>query len=367
VPTTITGGDVHTGRRVLRPGWVTLEHGRVVDLGAGSPGGIAGELVDASGHAVVPGFVDVHCHGGGGAQITDAPLAVVAAHREHGTTGMVASLVSAPLEVMERQVAMLAELVDEGVLCGIHLEGPWLSPRFCGAHDPDVLLDPAPDAVERLMRAGRGTIAVVTLAPELPGADDAARRILGHGARVAVGHTAADHARTLAAIAAGASLATHLHNAMPTVHHRAPGPALALLDAPGVAVELIADGEHLHPATLHHAARAAGPERTVLVSDATAGAAAPDGRYELGGLDIDVRAGRAELASGALAGSTLTLEGAVRHAVHDAGLSFEAALAAVTTVPAGLLGRPDRGHLEVGATGGAVVLDRDLRVARVVS
>ncbi|NIZ91258.1 N-acetylglucosamine-6-phosphate deacetylase [Kineococcus rubinsiae] len=371
-------GTVRTGRRVLTDGWVLLRDGVVTALGEGAapaPDRAAAEVVDASGATVVPGFVDLHCHGGGGEQFGGTGEAAVrsartvaATHRAHGTTTLVASLVSRPPAELRETVAALADLVGDGVLAGVHLEGPWLSPLHRGAHDPALLQPPAPADVEDLLRAGGGAVRVVTLAPELPGGLDAVRRVAGSGAVAAIGHTDADAELARAAVDAGARLATHLFNAMPPVHHRAPGPVVALLEDERVVVELIADGVHLHPLTVAHAAHSAGPRRTALVTDAMAAAGGADGDYLLGDLHVEVRGGTARLApGGSIAGSTLTMDRALAFAVHEAGLDLDDALAAATSVPAGLLGRADRGHLEPGATGGAVLLDAELRVLRVLA
>ena len=375
--TLVVGGTVHTGRRTLPKGWVLFEAGTVRAVGAAAPPPSAvrraATSVDATGCRIVPGFVDVHCHGGGGRQFggagddaIEAARIVARTHLVHGTTTLVASLVSAPPAEMHASVCALAELVQDGELAGVHLEGPWLSPARRGAHDPRQLRVPEPADVDHLLTGGGGAVRCVTIAPELPGGLDAVRRITGAGAVAAIGHTDADEKQTRAAVEAGVRAATHLWNAMPPVHHRAPGPVPTLLHDARVAVELIADGVHVHPDVLRLAAAVAGPARTVLVTDAMAAAGCGDGTYPLGELDVVVRDGVAMLADGSsIAGSTLTLDRALRFAV-QAGSSFAEALAAVTTVPAGLLGRPDLGHLEPGATGGAVVVDDDMRVRRVV-
>ena len=372
-------GTVRTGRRVLPDGWLVLRDGVVTALGDGAvppeQRAAADEVVDARGATVVPGFVAAHCHGGGGEQFGGTGEAAVAAartvaatHRAHGTTTLVASLVSRPPAELRETVAALADLVDDGVLAGVHLEGPWLSPAHRGAHDPALLQAPVAADVEALLEAGGGVVRVVTLAPELPGGMEAVRRVAGSGAVAAIGHTDADAALARAAVDAGARLATHLFNAMPPVHHRAPGPVVALLEDERVVVELIADGVHLHPLTVAHAARSAGAARTALVTDAMAAAGGADGDYLLGDLRVEVRGGTARLApGGSIAGSTLTMDRAVAFAVREAGLDLDAALAAATSVPARLLGREDRGHLELGASGGAVLLDAELRVLRVVA
>ncbi|WP_432503240.1 N-acetylglucosamine-6-phosphate deacetylase [Kineococcus arenarius] len=364
--TVLARGTVRTGGRVLPDGWVLLRGGEVLRTGHG-PAPAADETV--TGAHVVPGFVDLHCHGGGGASFGGSPeeaATAAATHRAHGTTTLVASLVTRPVDELAATLAACADLVADGLLAGVHLEGPWLSPDHRGAHDAALLRTPEPAEVDRLL--GAGPVRVVTLAPELPGALDAVRRVVDAGAVAALGHTGADAATTRRAVDAGARLATHLFNAMPPLHHRAPGAAGALLADERVVVELIADGVHLDPAVLALAARAAGPARTALVTDATAAAGAPDGTYRLGELDVEVSGGTARLAGGgAIAGSTLTLDRALRHAVTAAGIDLDDALAAVTAVPAALLGRSDRGHLEPGATGGAVVLDERLHARRVVA
>ncbi|MBI9113805.1 N-acetylglucosamine-6-phosphate deacetylase [Sanguibacter suaedae] len=371
----VTGGDVHTGHRVLPAGWVAVVDGRVAQVGTGDVPDAWSALpaVDARGRTVVPGFVDIHTHGAAGAtfgsatatgSVADDALRALHLQRRHGTTTTVASLVTAALPTLAEALAELRGLVEDDELAGVHLEGPWLSPDYRGAHDPALLVAPDPGDVDALL--GTGIVRVVTLAPEAAGGLDAVRRVVGHGAVAAVGHTAADATVATAAVDAGARLATHLFNAMPPVHHRDPGPVLALLEDERVAVELVADGVHLHPLTLAHAARSAGPARTVLVTDAMAATGMPDGGYVLGELLVDVDHGVARLREGgAIAGSTLTLDAALRHATATAGVPFVDALAALTTTPAGIIGRDDVGILEPGAHGDLVVLDDALRVAAV--
>lgn len=371
-------GEVHTGRRTVADGWVHLSGGRVTAVGEGSRPAPPADREERA-HRVVPGFVDLHCHGGGGAAFgahggdpeREVEVARTAArtHRAHGTTTLVASLVTRPVPELVAVARALEPLVRSGELAGVHLEGPWLSPARAGAHAPSLLRAPVDDDVDALLATG--AVVMATVAPELPGGLAAVRRLARAGVLAAVGHTDADAGVARDAADAGARVATHLFNAMPPVHHRSPGPVVALLDDERVVVELIADGVHLHPLVLAHAARAAGPGRWVLVTDAMAAAGCADGRYDLGGLAVSVVDGVARLVTedgseGAIAGSTLTLDAAVRCAV-AAGLPFADALAAVTTTPAGLLGRDDRGHLEPGATGGAVLLDESLHVLSVHS
>jgi len=357
-----------TGDEVLTDGWVDVRDGCVHAVGTGEPPApVDHPLGDA---VLVPGFVDVHVHGGGGHDVTaadpDDVLATRAVHLAHGTTTAMASLVTLPPDRLLRSVALLAELVQGGAFAGIHLEGPWLSPARAGAHDVRLLTPPDPAQVDAVLAAGRGTVRMVTLAPELPGGLDAVRRVAGAGALAAVGHTDADHATTRAAIEAGARVATHLFNAMPPVHHRTPGPVIALLDDPRVTVEVIADGVHQHPAVTAAVLAAAGPDRVVVVTDAMAATGMPDGRYLLGDLPVVVEGGTARRADdGAIAGGTATMDVLLRTvAATPAGLL--GAVRAAATVPARLLGRPDVGRLAPGCRADAVVLDRSLHVRGVL-
>lgn len=366
----LTAAQVVTPARILAPGWLLLDGDRIVEVGEGAPPRTAD--VDLGSATVTPGFVDLHVHGGGGASFdtgtADAAYVAAAAHLAHGTTSMAASLVTDTPERMADAVRELALLVDDGRLAGIHLEGPWLSPRRSGAHQPGALTDPAPAAIEALLTAGSGAVRMVTLAPELPGGVDAVRRLDDAGVLVAIGHTDATYDEARAAIDAGARLGTHLFNAMRPLHHRDPGPVGALLDAP-VDVELIADGVHLHPAVLR-TVFAAKPGRCILVTDAMAAAGAPDGDYRLGPMAIEVRDGVARLADGsgggAIAGSTLTMDAAVRFAVRTAGLPLLDVVHAASTTPAAAWGLTDVGAIEAGRRADLVVLDDRLEVVRVM-
>lgn len=347
------------------PGWVEFSAGVITACGEGSPPRRADLWVD--GH-LIPGFVDAHCHGGGGAAFgTDDPdeaRSAASAHRANGTTTMVASLVADQLDNIERRVELLADLVAAGELGGLHLEGPWLAHAYRGAHDPDLLAPPSREDVLRLLQAGRGAIRLATLAPELPGAIEAIQLLGQHGCVAAIGHTAADYETTLAAIDAGGRGATHLFNAMPPLLHRAPGPVLALWQDPRVTVELIADGVHVHPALVAQVMRSA-PGRVALVTDAMAAAAAPDGDYLLGGLKVEVRDRLAHLSgTDTIAGSTLTLDQAVRNVV-AARIPLVEAVRAATSVPAGYLNLEAVGSIAPGKRADLVVLDSALAVTAV--
>ncbi len=368
--TLITGARIVSDGGVVEHDWVRLADGLVAARGAGAPPRLQDasvEVVDAGGGVLTPGFVDQHLHGGGGADASEGPGAVEAVlreHRLHGTTRSVLSLVSAPVDRLVRAVADLAPVVKaDPALLGIHLEGPFLSPDARGAHDPGALTTPDAASLEALLEAADGALAQITMAPELPGALEAVRRFTDAGVRVAVGHTTADLATAAAAFDAGASLLTHTFNAMPVLAHRAPGPIGAALERPDVVLELIADGMHVHPVLVAALFRMA-PGRVALITDAMSAAGMGDGEYRLGPLQVTVQDGAARLASGSLAGSTLTLDAALRTAVAG-GVPLPEAVQALTAVPARALGRPELGSLAVGSPADAVLLTPDLHVTAV--
>lgn len=357
--------------------WVSFKGARVAGTGTGdawralSNRGdtvIDGTEIAGDGAVLTPGFIDVHGHGGGGFAYDDGPDAIRAArrlHLAHGTTRAVISLVTAPLETLERRAAMVADLTTTDVdVLGSHLEGPFLDPGHKGAHDESLLRHPEPAAVTQLLAAGRGTIRQVTLAPELPGGLDAIAAVVDAGAVAAVGHTGATTDAATAAFDAGATMLTHAFNAMPGLHHRDPGPVGAALRDERVVLEIIADGVHLHPDVVRIVFDAA-PGRVALVTDAMAAAGGADGHYDLGSLTVEVQDGIARLAGGgAIAGSTLTQDAALRFAVAT-GVSLEAAIAALTSTPARAIGLADLGRLEPDCHADAVLLSRDLQVCAV--
>ncbi len=359
----LTGGRVVTPDGVLEGGWVRIADGTISELGTGpAPEEPA---VEVTGRWIVPGFVDIHCHGGGGGSFTAADTrqahTAVATHRGHGTTTMLASLVTASVPDLCKQIDALGELVADGLLAGVHLEGPFLSSVRCGAHDPAMLRSPDRESVDRLLAAGRGAVRMVTLAPELDNSLDAVGRIVDNGAIAAVGHTDAVIDEVLPAVEAGATVATHLFNGMRPLHHREPGPVGALLADERVTIELICDLVHLHPGVVRMVASQAAAGRTVAITDAIGATAAGDGTYELGKLPVTVSDGVPRLEDGALAGSTLTMDAAFRNLVHAGGLTVPEAVLATATTPASLLGLSRVGEIRSGLAADLVVLDDDLR------
>jgi N-acetylglucosamine-6-phosphate deacetylase len=339
-------------------GSLTADNGKITALRKGK----------ADDQWLLPGFVDIHNHGGGGHTFTtgdaESARAAAAFHLKHGTTTLLASLVSAPFELMRDAVAAFAPLVADGVLAGIHFEGPYLSHVRCGAQNPAFLRDPDPAELTELIKLGQGSLRMVTIAPERAGAIEAIELLASHGILAAIGHTDASYEQVKAGVAAGATVATHLFNGMRPLQHREPGPIVALLDSPPVVVELIADGVHLHDGTLAFAVHAATPARAALITDAMSAAGMPDGEYDLGGQSVLVADRVARLArDGSIAGSTLTMDAALRRAT-GAGLSIVDAAAMAATTPARLLGLDKR--LAIGCDADIVILGNDLQVRQVI-
>ena len=374
----LAGGRVVTPGGVLSPGWIRLAGDLIDAIGPGEPpepGSAGPPVTDLRDRWVLPGFVDRHVHGGGGTSFTEGPADdarhAAGFHRRHGSTTIVASLVTAPVAELEARAAMLAGLARENVIAGIHLEGPFLSAARCGAQDPRHMIAPDEAAFAALHAAAAGQLRVITIAPELPGATSLIEAAVRAGVIAAVGHTDATADITSAAVDAGATHATHLFNGMRPLHHREPGPIGALLDRDEVTCEVIADGVHLHDTAIRLTARAAGAGRLVLITDAMAAAGMADGSYPLGSLRVEVAGGVARLAGddgpGAIAGSTATMAGVVRHAVVSAGLPVTEVAAAASTTPARILGLSDRtGALHPGLAADLVVCDEEFRLRAVM-
>lgn len=350
--------------RVLAPGWVECDDGVIVAVGEGE---LPGRKV-ADGW-LVPGFVDQHTHGAMGRSFEDTSVEAVSeavgAMHARGATSVIASLVSAAPDALHEQVGQLADRCDEDLIAGIHLEGPWISPTFKGAHDPEVLRNPTVAEFEELLVVGRGHIKMVTLAPELPGALDVIAVCADRGVVAAVGHTDATFEQVEAAIDAGATVATHLFNAMRPLRHRDPGPIAALTEDPRVTCELIMDGIHLEWPVARLARRAA-EDRLVLVTDSMAAACVGDGDYMLGTLEVQVRNGCARLVSnGSIAGSTLTMDAAFRNFVNATDAPVPIAVRAASTTPSVLMQLRDRGEIRAGLRADLVRLNDDLELQEV--
>jgi N-acetylglucosamine-6-phosphate deacetylase len=365
--TLIHSARLVTSGRVVDNGWVLFDGDHIAAVGDGVGRPAADTVIDAAGRWLTPGFIDIHGHGGGGTSFdsdADGIRTALALHRSHGTTRSVLSLVTASLPDLERQLGVIADAAGaDPLILGSHLEGPFLDDGHRGAHDPALLRSADRGSIDRLLEAARGTLVQVTLAPELPGGMDALRQLVDASVTVAVGHCAADYDLARAAFDAGAGILTHAFNAMPGIHHRAPGPVVAAMDSGAVTLELINDGVHVHPAVARLAFEGA-PGRIALITDAMAATGSADGEYLLGTLRVIVTDGVARLpGGGSIAGSTLTLDTALRLAVTSVGLPVEVAVQALTETPARAVGRAgDLGQLAPGFAADAVLLDDDFTV-----
>jgi len=391
-------GPVFTDRGLVERGLLAVEGGRIAYAGRADhfdePGFGPADVDPANvitlpdGHRIIPGLVDVHNHGGNGGDFpsgdeASARTAVEFLHRS-GTTTLLASMVTAAPEDLLKGIGVFAKMASEGLLAGIHLEGPFLSHARCGAQNPAFLLKPDLELTAALIEAGQGAIATMTYAPELEGAAELVDLLTAHGITPSLGHTDCDTATAAESLAqardgldsagfdgvSGRPTVTHLFNGMPPMHHRSPGPVAACLRAAragDAAVELVADNTHLAPETVATVFALVGAANIVLVTDSMAAAGLADGQYMLGPSPVTVKDGVATLdATGSIAGGTATLLDVVRRTV-NAGVALDEALQSATSVPAEVLGLTDEvGSLRRGLRADAVVVDGGLELQRVM-
>ena len=347
----ISAATVLVDQELQKEVWLEIEDGVIRSINSGT----THEYDHRYEGILISGFVDIHCHGGGGKYfggLTDSEIKqVVATHRAGGTVAGLASLVTEPIENLVSQIKRLVPFVQRGEIAGIHLEGPYLSHARCGAHDPNLLRMPTISEVQTLLDAGQGFIKMITIAPELDGALEVIEHLSKSGVIAAIGHSQSDAATALAAIDRGASVVTHFNNAMPKV---VDGPGTmnsAVLSELRVSLELILDGEHVATNIVRDIFEAA-PNRIVLITDAMSAAGSSDGTYKIANLEVIVKDGVARLASnGSLAGSTLTMAKAFSHALNEIGISITEPVHAASTLPALILGRSDLGEIAVGKSG----------------
>jgi N-acetylglucosamine-6-phosphate deacetylase len=342
---------------------LVVEHGRIVGLSAAP----SGDHIDLDGGFLLPGFIDVQVNGGGGVLFNDAPTvdgiaAIAATHRRFGTTGLLPTLISDDLDVVDRAMRAVEAAIDAGVpgILGIHLEGPFLSAARHGTHDAAKLRRLNAEGVALLSSLKRG-VTLVTLAPEACASDQIAT-LVAAGVVVSVGHTDADYDTVRAAFSAGATGVTHLYNAMSPFNHRAPGAVGAALENRTVYCGIIVDGRHVHPAALRVALAARPVDRLMLVTDAMPTVGTADKRFTLGGMTVEVKDGVCVNEHGVLAGSDLDMATALRNAVEMLGISVETASKMASTSPAAFLGLTDQGAIRPGMAANLVWMDRDLAV-----
>ncbi len=386
----LSGADLVLPDRVLAAGALVLVDGRIADIRAERPVASAASTFAFHGHTIVPGFIDLHVHGVAGVDVHDDPDAVeriATALPRFGVTAFSPTTVACSPSALTQVLAQVRQLRGTPAALGArvlpaHLESNFINPAFAGAQ-PGSCLRAWPTADAAAATATRGLTAfsatellaviqeyaadvgIVTLAPELAGALDRIAWLGGLGIRVSLGHSGATYAEAMAAIAVGATLATHLFNRMPPLHHREPGLAGAVLEHDDIVVELICDGVHVHPAAVRLAIAAKRPSHVMAISDGTAAAAMPPGtRVHLGGQLIIADEQCARLEDGTMAGSVLTMDAAFRKLTGSFGVSLVDAATLCATTPARALGLSGQGTLTPGAVADLVVLDREGEVVQ---
>ena len=347
----ISAATVLIDQELQKEVWLEIEDGLIRSINTGT----TPEYDFRYEGILIPGFVDIHCHGGGGkyfGSLTDSQIEqVIATHRAGGTVAGLASLVTEPIENLISQIKRLVPFAQRGEIAGIHLEGPYLSHARCGAHDPNLLRTPTIAEVQTLLDAGQGFIKMITIAPELDNALEVIEYLGKSGVIAAIGHSQSDAATAQAAIDRGASVVTHFNNAMPKVVDGPGTMSSAVISELRVSLELILDGEHVSTQIVRDVFETA-PNRIVMVTDAMSAAGSTDGTYKIANLEVIVKDGVARLASnGSLAGSTLTMAKSFNHALNEIGISITEAVHAASTLPALILGRTDLGEIAVGKSG----------------
>lgn len=350
-------------------GDITVEDGRIVAVG--SPPGLPGTVIDASGMLIAPGFIDVHTHGGGGFNLhTAEPEEILAYAGWAPSTGVTSFLIGVvgtpgalPQPQLEAAVAGIQTWQQGAEPLGIHLEGPYINERRRGAHLPSWLRAPNEAETASVLALTDGYLRIVTLAPELPGASLMIRQLVDAGVRVSIGHTDATYEQAVEAIQLGASHMTHCCNAMRPLHQRDPGPLSAVAQAPQVYGELIADGVHVHPAMMYVVVKILGPERTIVITDALAAAGLDDATFEFAGQPAHVISGVARLADGTITGSVLTMDRALRNILQMTPVTLQEGVGMLTRNPAHAANALERkGSLSRGCDADLVLLDQSLEL-----
>lgn len=375
--TCVTAARLFTPTEVIESPVVVIEDGSIQSLGPRSslqmPAGV--QHLDFPDLVIAPGFIDIHVHGGAGHDVMqDDPSGRVAfekAMAKHGVTSYLPTTVTASMDRILGAVDRLGNIISAEDASsahvgarplGVHLEGPFISPAKCGVHPPEFLIAPTVDLFERILDASGGTLKMVTIAPELSGAPEVIRHARERGVYTSIGHSNATFEEAGKGIAAGAVSATHTFNAMRALDHREPGILGAVLSTDRVMADIIADGVHVAAAIVEVFLKAKGVERAVLITDAISATGMPDGTYQLGPFQVQVRGDRCEF-QGRLAGSVLTLDRAVRNVMSFAGWSLQQSVILATRNPAALIGAEGKGELAVGNDADLVLLSTKGEVA----
>lgn len=383
----VCGGDIVLEDGLVHDGAVVVVHGRIawvgrriemprrIDNPAASGTVRVGELPElhVGGRLIAPGMIDLHVHGGGGADVMegtlDALATVAATHAAHGTTSLLATTLTAPEDDLLRIARLMpdaarasdSQLWRGARILGLHLEGPYIHPERAGAQNPAHIRPPNPSEMKRLLDAAGGYMRLVTLAPELPGAAPLIAMLRQASVAVALGHTTATYEDAVRAVELGVRHAAHIFNAMTGLQAREPGAVGAVLLDPRVRAEVIADMHHVHPAVLRLLVQLKGPAGVCLITDAIAAMGQGDGWSSLGGMPVRVKDGVCRLESGALAGSVLSMERALANMVHEVGVPLTDAVVMASRTPAASIGAHHVGAIAPGRLADLIVLDEELR------
>jgi N-acetylglucosamine-6-phosphate deacetylase len=372
VAKTVVTGMVVQMDRIIERGMVVVEGGKICHAGKADDYTLAGDEthLDYTGQYIIPGMIDLHVHGSAGYDVMDGTAQAI---REigkslcrYGVTGFLATTMTAPWDQIVRALEAIAEAatgpLEHAQLLGVHLEGPWINPKHKGAQKEEDIQQPAREQVEAITGVGAAPVRMVTLAPEMPGVMEAIAELVRHNVICSIGHSDATWEQVKQAVAVGASHFTHLFNAMRGLHHREPGVVGAALQMRQCSCDIIADFVHVHPAAVELVYHNKGREKLLLISDGMRAVGMGDGTFELGGQTVHVRGCIARLDSGTLAGSTLTLDQAVKNLVEKIGIPVADAVYMASTAPAKKLGIADRkGSLEAGKDADLAVLSGDFR------
>jgi N-acetylglucosamine-6-phosphate deacetylase len=332
------------------------------------------DVLDAEGRIAAPGFIDVHIQGAGGADILDgtedALKAISQTCAQYGTTSFLATTVY-KADGDNEHLTLAAEYAGRNLgganLVGIHLEGPFIAENKRGMIQSGCICEPSMEVLDKILDITGGKLAMMTVAPELEGGLEIIRRLAGSNIVASFAHSEADYEQTVAGITAGISHSTHLFNAMSGVHHRSPGPLVAIFESENVTAQLIADGVHIHPSVLKFTFEILGPERVVLITDGMQAMGLPDGQYIYNGVEYESRDGAARYKDGTLIGTALGLSELVKRLISFTGCGHDVAVKTVTENPANVLGLADtKGSIAVGKDADLVLLDEDLSVGATI-
>jgi N-acetylglucosamine-6-phosphate deacetylase len=371
----IKGGTVITPFEIIEDGAVLIEGEKIKKVGKINEINVSSSLktIDVEGKYIVPGFIDLHTHGGGGYDILvdanyDAINKLSGFYAIHGVTSFLATTVTAPHEVLKNAMKTLREVIERGTggaqILGIHLEGPWISKKKPGAQPVQWIRPPSFEEFMKLYEESGKNIKLVTIAPEEEGGLEFVKKLRELGVVVAIGHSAASYEEVVKAVKCGVSHAAHMFNAMKELHHRKPGTVGAILSMDNITAEIIADCIHVHPAVIKILVKAKGTDKVCLITDSTPYAGMPDGEYMFAGIiKVTVKNGECRLPTGQLAGSVLTMDRGVKNMVEKVGVSLKDAIKMASYNPAKVIGVDNvKGSIEAGKDADIVILNKNLEV-----